>query len=37
VKELRERKEREHQQQDKDRAPKPISAVDRDRGTSGNP
>ena len=37
VKELRERKEREHQQQDKDRAPKPISAVDRDRGTSPTP
>ena len=37
VKELRERKEREHQQQEKDRAPKPISAVDRDRGASSNP
>jgi hypothetical protein len=37
VKELRERKEREHQQQEKDRAPKPISAVDRDRGSSSNP
>ena len=37
VKELRERKEREHQQQEKDRAPKPISATNRDRGTSANP
>ena len=37
VKELRERKEREHRQQEKDRAPKPISAVDRDRGASSNP
>jgi len=36
VKELRERKEREHRQQDKDRAPKPISAVDRDRDRSGS-